>query len=268
MKKEWFISSISRCFNVMDNYDNSDNLKRFDSVEEYNENFEKQIFKRRILCLAGLAALAILLVFLRFRPPLVSSMFAIDLSILPELITAIAFGPIAGVTVCFIKFFIHIAFIPTSLIPDIANFFIESVFIVFAEVFYSSHMYMADDENIVYKRFEREKAILRGSLLAMIPTFILQFLLTEFFVFPKLEKHYAKQGITYDSIIANYNITPEALRNHFPGIAKHIPDIKGIWMGILTVNIPITFIKLLLVTLITIIVYKYISPFLHYRRIE
>ena len=229
-------------------------------------NYDKQIDRRRIVCIIIFTALAILLNFLRFRPTLVSGMFAIDFSILPELITSIAFGPIAGVIVCFVKFFIHITFSSSSVIPDFASFITDSVFIAFAEIFYSSHMYMAQDEEMNYKKFEREKTILFGGLLATIPTLILQFLLTEFFVFPKLEKYYAKSGITYEAILSNYAVSTEAIRNRFPGfIANHTPEIKAIWQGILAINLPITFVKLVLVTVVTMSIYRFISPFLHYR---
>ena len=227
---------------------------------------EKYVSRRRIVCIAGLTVMAIVLVFLRFRPPLVSSMFAIDFSTFPELIAAIAFGPVAGIIVCFIKVFIHVTFVPTSLIPDIANFFIDVVFIVFAEIFYSSHMYFAEDDELKYKKFDREKGIIFGSLIAMIPALILQFLLTEFFVFPKLEKYYSKEGITYDVILSNYAQSTEAIRYRFPAIAKHFPEIKAIWQGILAINLPMSFVKFLIVAIVTMVIYKYISPFLHYRQ--
>ncbi len=229
-------------------------------------DIDKQITIRKTVSIAVLTAIAILLVFLRVRLPFISGMFGIDFSVFPELLAAIAFGPIAGIVVCLIKAVIHIAFIPTALIPDIASVAVDIVFIVFAEILYSSHMYMSEDEDMVIKPFEREKAIFFSSIISVIPALILQFFLTEFFVYPKLEKYYSNEGLTYDNILANYAVSTEFLRNHFPSLAKSIPDFKGIWQGVLFVNLPLAFIKYLIVAIVTMVVYKYISPFFHYRQ--
>ena len=242
-----------------------ENLRRLNTEEEYNVNFLQKIDKRRMACAFGLTAIAIVLCFLPISVPLTSNMFAVDFSVLPELIGALAYGPLVGAAICFVKYFIHLTFVQTALFSDISNFFVDVIYIAFTSIFYSTHMYMADNGNKT-RRFERGKAIIKGSLLGIIPAMVFQFLSTEFFVFPKIEKHYARGGVTYESIIGGYISTINALRNHLPEfIAKHIPDIKGIWMGILMVNIPISVIKLLIVTFLAAIIYNYASPFLHGR---
>ena len=229
-------------------------------------NYEKEVSKRSARSIVGLTALAILLSFINIRLPFISSMFKLDLSVFPELISAIAYGPVAGVITCFVKFFMHITFAPKFLLPDISNFIVDTAFVVFSAIFYSSHMYMVEKRDKKAGKFEREKGIFFGALISSIPALILQFFLTEFLVYPKLEKYYSKSGISYERILSNYTKSVEALRNHFPSLAGKIPDIKGIWMGILTINLPITFIKYLFVAIVTMIIYKYISPFLHYRK--
>ena len=81
-------------------------------------------------------ALSLGLCFLRFNMPLAPDFLSGDFSVLPELIAAIAYGPIIGGVVCLLKFAIHMTIVPTAWISDIANLFVEEAFIITASVFY------------------------------------------------------------------------------------------------------------------------------------
>ena len=245
---------------------NSEKNFRFEGREEYNETYKKNRATRMVICIAILAALAIILCFLRFKPPLVSSMFMIDFSIISELIAAIAYGPVAGAIICFLRYVVHIAVLPNSFIPDVASFIIDLVYLIFVGVFYKSRLFYNKEKNYD-DRYKKEKSFFACSMLASLPSLIFQFFLTEFFTFPMLEKHYEKSGVNYDLIISEYSHTADAIRQYVSEFtAKLIPNINAIWQGILVINLPITFGKYVIATLFVMIIYRYISPFLHYAR--
>ena len=237
---------------------------------EYEAVLMKKTYIRAILCTVFLTVVATALSFLRIQPPLLPKMFAIDFSAFPELIAAIAYGPVVGVLVCLVKNVIHSAFANNYLIIDAANFIVESVFLAIAGAYYIRKMFPMKREHSKHekkiKRFYREKTIFVGSFIGIIASLPVKFIATNYFVYPLLEKEYAHQGVTAEKIVHNYNASIEAVCRHLPGsIASIIPEIKTVWQGILMINLPIAFVKLLLIVILTVIIYPFISPFLHSR---
>ena len=71
---------------------------------------------------AVLAALSCVLMYLEFSVPFVPSFLKMELSDLPALIAAFAYGPVAGVLVGLIKNLVHLPVTTTGFAGELANF--------------------------------------------------------------------------------------------------------------------------------------------------
>ena len=223
---------------------------------------------RIFLSIFVFTGLSLGLCFLRFNMPLAPDFLSGDFSVLPELIAAIAYGPIIGGAVCLLKFVLHIVIVPTAWISDIANLFVEEAFIITASVFYYKKQFHKKERNKQGKKRQyRRKRIIIGSLLGIIPALIIQFITNYYFVFPMLEKYYGQYGYTQADILQKYASSLDAISKHLPqAIASALPKITEIWQGILFFNLPFTLVKLIIAMLITALIYPIISPYLHFRK--
>ena len=253
----------------------------YKSEDEFEEHLMKKTIMRNILCISILIIVAIILSFLRVQPPFLPKMFAVEFSVFPELIASIAYGPLIGVVVCLVKNIVHIAVMNNYLIIDASNFVVESVFVVVVGIYYISKMFpikknapeaneplvydpFAYDSTMKFDRFFRGKTIIKGSLLGAVFALPVKFLTTNYFVYPMLEKQYSQYNVTEQKIISNYNVSIDAICGYLPQkIAALIPHVKTAWQGILMVNLPVTFVKLVFVVLLTLLIYPFISPLMH-----
>ena len=227
---------------------------------------------RMVICIIFLTVVALLLSLLKIHIPYTPSMLSVEFSTLPELIASIAYGPVFGVLVCFIKNFIHVIIHPTWAVSDFTNLLLDSTFVFIAGLIYSRSMFSGDKkvvqpENSKHKDFRRRR-IFKSSFIGAIIAVIPQFLITRFIAYPLLEMLFrANRGITIEKLLADYQANYNAIRNILPhAISRIMPEITNITRAIIVFNLPITFVKLFIVTVVTALIYKYISPFLHYRK--
>lgn len=88
-----------------------------------------------------LSAIATILIFIEFPLPFAPSFYQMDLSELPVLIGAFAFGPAAGILIELVKVLLHLVIkgTQTAGIGDLANFVIGCSFVVPAGLIYHFH---------------------------------------------------------------------------------------------------------------------------------
>ena len=90
---------------------------------------KKQSNKIRAIAVIGImSAVAAVLQFLEFPIPLMPAFIKFDFSDLPGLITAFAFGPIAGILVSLLKNVIHLLVTQSGGVGELANFIIAAFF--------------------------------------------------------------------------------------------------------------------------------------------
>ena len=100
----------------------------------------QSVSKTRKLAVTGvLSAAAFLLAFLEFPVPLSPPFARMDLSDLPALIGAFAYGPIAGVTIELIKNLLGLMTSGTGGIGELANFIMGSSYVFTAGAIYKAH---------------------------------------------------------------------------------------------------------------------------------
>ena len=180
-----------------------------------------------------LTAVAFVLQYIEISIPFIPSFIKLDFSDLPELIGAFAYGPLAGVIIALLKNLIHIPFGSTSGVGELSNFLLGAVF--------------AGVAGLIYKKHKTMKGALVGGIVGALCMAAVSFPSNLFIVYPFY-----------------YNFMPkEVVLQAYQAI---VPSMKSIEQSLLIFNLPFTFIKGILCVIISMLIYKPLSPVLHGRK--
>ena len=196
---------------------------------------KKKLFNVRYIATTGiLGALASVLMMISFSVPFMPSFIKLDFSELPALLASFSMGPVYGVAVCLIKNLVNLPMSSTGGIGELSNFILGCCFVLPA--------------GLIYK-FKKTRTAALLSAFAGAATMAIVSLPSNYFVmYPIYEKI-----LPIEQII---NMYVEIL----PGVANMIPGAPPLLTCLLIFNVPFTFLKGALVTLITFLIYKRISP--------
>lgn len=189
----------------------------------------------KLTMIAMLSAIAFVLMFLEFSVPIMPPFIKMDLSDLPELIGAFAMGPVSGVTICLIKNLLHLFLSTTGGVGELSNFLLGACFVLPA--------------GLIYRKWKGKKSAVLGALLGAVLMAIVSIVSNYYIVYPFYYNFMAK-----DAILAAYQAI-------FPGV-------ENILQCLIVFNTPFTFVKGLFSVVITVLIYKHISPFLKGRNRE
>ena len=185
----------------------------------------------KIAVLSVIAFLFMLFEFpLWFAPPFLK----MDLSEVPALIGSFALGPMAGVLIELIKNILNVAIqgSSTKLVGELANFVVGSLFVYTA--------------GWIYYKNKSIKSALVGMALGTIVMTIAMGIANYFFIIPFYAKLF---GMPLDKIVAMGS-----------AMNKYVVDFKSLIIFAIT---PFNLLKGIIVTLITLLLYKKVSPILH-----
>ena len=191
---------------------------------------EKKMNVRMLTGTAMLSAIAYVLMFLEFPVPLIPSFIKMDFSELPALIAAFAYGPAAGVIVCLIKNVIHLLNTQSGGVGELSNFLLGAVFVFTA--------------GMVYKKAHNKKGAVIGAVAGTVIMGIISVFTNYYIVYPIYTKF-----MPMEAIIGAYQLI--------------YPGVKDLWGCLLVFNLPFTIVKGLCSVIITVLVYKPLSPILH-----
>ncbi len=201
------------------------------------ENNKKSNVNIRALCVTGImSALGALLMLVEFPlPMLIPAFIKMDFSELPALITTYAFGPVYGVGVCFLKNVLHLISGSTMGIGELSNFVLGSVLVIIAGLF--------------YKKNKTKKSAVLGAFIGSLVMAAVSVFTNYFIVYPL----YCKVlGLTMEAIIGMYK--------------EILPSVGDLFTALLIFNLPFTFAKGMIDTLLCALIYKPVSPLLHGRK--
>lgn len=177
---------------------------------------------------AMLSAVAFALMFFEFSIPfLVPSFIQMDLSELPALIGAFAMGPWYGVIICLIKNLIHLLITTTGGVGELSNFILGAAFVLPA--------------GLIYQRKKTKKNAVIGSVLGAAFMALLSVASNYFIVYPVYTVF-----LPMDTILAMYQ--------------EILPSADTLLKCLVIFNMPFTFVKGMLSVIITLLIYKHISP--------
>lgn len=185
----------------------------------------------KISVLGVIALILMLLDFpLWFTPPFIK----FDVSDVPSLIGAFALGPMAGVIIQFVKNLLKILVVGTNTaaVGELANFIVGSVFAYTAGLIY-------------YKEKTFKNAII-GLIAGTITMTIVISVLNYYVMIPFYAKAF---GMPLDKIVTISG-----------AVNKYVVDLKSL---IIYAIVPFNLLKGIVVSLVTILLYKRVSPILH-----
>lgn len=196
-----------------------------------NKDLEKDVPQslnvRFMAVTAMLSAVAFILMFLDFSVPFVPSFLKMDVSELPALIAAFSMGPVSGVIVCLIKNLLHLTITSTGGVGELCNFLLGVSFVIPA--------------GMIYKAKKTKGGALIGAFAGAVIMGLFSIPLNYFLTYP-----------------VYYNFMPEEV---ILGLYQAIiPSMKSIMQCLVCFNMPFTIVKGLISVIITLFVYKPLSP--------
>lgn len=191
---------------------------------------ERSVSKtRKLTATAVLAAAAYLLAFLEFPVPLTPAFARMDLSDLPALIGAFAFGPVTGVMIELVKNLLGLMTSSTGGVGELANFLMGASYVFTA--------------GVVYRHHKTKRMALAGGVAGSVAMGIMAAVTNYFILLPMFE-----QFMPLEEIIAAFG--------------EFIPFIHTKMDVVLYNAFPFNVIKGLVITAVTMLVYKKLSPVL------
>ena len=184
---------------------------------------------RTISMTAMLSAVAYLLAFVEFSVPLSPSFARMDLSDLPALIGAFAFGPLSGLLIELVKNTLQLLTTSTGGIGEIANFLMGAFYVVTA--------------GFIYKRHKTKKTALLACITASFVMGAAAALANYFILLPLFESF-----MPLDQLITSF--------------AEFLPFIRTKLDVVLFNAFPFNLLKGLVIGGVTMLIYKKLTPVL------
>ena len=198
------------------------------------------------------------------------SMLNYEISLLPEFIASLAYGPLFALIIIVLKTVVYLLTASTvTYASAISTFVLDTVFCFVGGLFYSTRMMSFNPKRSskLKNKDMRRKRVFLGGLLATAVTTTISYFLTTYVSYPLIIRQYAERGMNEYMIIENYQAALNNLNSALPEtISGAVTQFSSLSEAILFYNVPLTIIKLLFVTVIATIIYPVISPYIHFRR--
>lgn len=208
--------------------------RMIEKVEKKKSGNTERILTTRKLTMIGMfSAIAAILMIFEFPLPFAPAFYKLDFSEIPVLITAFAFGPVAGVMVEFCKIVLNLLMdsTTTAFVGELANFMVGCSFILPA--------------SIIYLHKKNRKSAIIGCVVGTICLTVFGTSFNAIYLVPKFAELY---GMPLDAII---------------GMGTAInPTITDLTTLVLFAVAPLNILKGVSVSVITMLVYKKLSRFM------
>lgn len=182
---------------------------------------------------AILAALATVLMYLEFPIPLMPPFLKFDFADLPALLGGFAMGPVAGVLIQLLRNLLHLPATHTMGVGELANFIIGSTLVLVSATYYKKHK---------TKGGAAVSLILGGLSMTVAAVFVNYFLNIPFY--------FNVMNLSMEQVIDMANGVGNTL----------VKDMKTL---LAFVFVPFNLFKTVVVTILTMLIYKPVSPLLH-----
>jgi len=203
------------------------------STETTNKTARKGINVRMMTVTAMMSAVAFVLMMFDMSTPVMPTFIKLDFSELPALIASFSMGPLSGVMVCLIKNLLHLLMTTTGGIGELSNFVLGACFVLPA--------------GLIYKKWKNKRAAIIGALVGAALMAIVSVFSNYFVMYPFYYSLMPKEAV-----LAAYQALPEKI--------SFLPQVDSILEALLKYNMPFTFVKGLFSVVITLFIYKPLSP--------
>jgi riboflavin transporter FmnP len=212
--------------------------KSEDTMSDKLTSSDRGFGVRKLTVTAILAALASILQLLNFPVPFMPPFISLDFSELPALLASFSLGPVSGVAVCFIKNVVDLilsGFGKTFGIGPLSNFILGASFVFTA--------------GLIYRYRHTRKAAIFAAFIGALVMAAVSLVSNQFIVYPI----YMKALLPKEAIIDMYNAILTPITSF---------RVDSIFRCLLIFNLPFTFMKAMISVVITIFIYKPLSPIL------
>lgn len=183
---------------------------------------------RTLTVTAMLTAVSYVLYLFGFKLPIVPNFLTMDFSELPAVIASLSMGPVAGVMVCLLKNLLHLAISHTMWVGELSNFILGAAFVV--------------PVGLIYQKKKTKK----GAVLALLSGAVIMAaagVVSNYFIIYPL---YDKVAFPMEVIVGMYTAI--------------LPKVTTLLPALLIFNFPFTLVKALVSVLVTLLIYKPLSP--------
>ncbi len=194
---------------------------------------------RQITVTAMLSAVAFVLMYLEIPVPVIPSFIKFDFSDLPALLGAFALGPVYGVLIELVKNVLHLVVSQSMFIGELSNFILGATFTFTA--------------GLVYKLNKNKRGAIVGGIVGALVMGIVSVPANYFVVYPVYVQAY-------------FSGVEQVCVDMYSAISSgvfHAGEMKSLLQCLLVFNLPFTVVKGLISVLITMFIYKPLSPLLH-----
>ncbi len=186
----------------------------------------------RSLVVTGIfAAVSAVLMLIQIGLPILPAFLRYDFSDFPALIVSFAISPWHGVLVCLLKNLIHLFATDTMGVGELNNFVIAALFVFTA--------------GVIYHRKKSRNTALLGSLAGAGVSCVGSVIYNYYIGYPLFS---LALGVPMTGILGMYTAI--------------LPSADTLWEALIIFNLPLTLVKGLIAALITVVIYKRISPLL------
>jgi riboflavin transporter FmnP len=191
----------------------------------------KQNNTRKMAAVAMLGAVGFVLMFLEISVPIMPVFIKLDFSELPAVLAGFAYGPVAGVAVCLLKNALHLLVTNTAGVGELSNFLLGIFFVVPA--------------GLIYRKSHTRKGALIGAAVGCVAYALASVPINYFLIYPMFGQFVMPMQV----ILGMYQTLN--------------PNVETLWEPLTQFNLPFNLFKEVLVSAITFLVYKKLSPILH-----
>ena len=192
-----------------------------------------KIDTKKMTIIAMLSAIATVIYYLDFPVVFMPSFIKLDLSNVISLLAGFSLGPVSGVAVCLIKNLVHLVIkgMGTTMgIGDIFDFVTSSAFTLTA--------------SLIYMRNKTKLQAVKACIIGVVVFTLISLPLNYFIVYPIYFKAYGGEA----AILGAYK--------------EIMPSVDNIFSALCIFNLPFTFVKGVICAVLTVVIYKPLSPFL------
>lgn len=189
----------------------------------------KRIDVRKLVFTALMAAVSYLLANLDFNIPIMPFFIKFDFSDAPAILAALTMGPVSGIFVCLIKNAIGCFTSSTACIGELSNFILGIALVIPTGL-------------ISHKQKQFSRAVI-GCIVGVVAMTLLGGFVSNYFLIYPL---YSNIGMPIEAIISEYQ--------------KINPNVDTLAECLLIFNVPFTFVKGLISTIFSILLYKRLRP--------
>ncbi|MCD8196891.1 MAG: ECF transporter S component [Lachnospiraceae bacterium] len=189
---------------------------------------------RTLVCVGMLGAISVILMLFEFPLPFIApSFYELDFSEVPILIGAFALGPAAGVLTELLKILLNLVIngTNTAFVGELGNFIMGCAFVLPAA--------------LIYKHKKTRKTAILSLVVGVIFMTAASLLVNALLLLPAYAAAFGMPIQTFIDMGAAIN-----------------PNVDGIWTFVLLTVAPFNLVKGILVSIVTMLLYKYISPIL------